>query len=250
MKKILAAGIAAAAFCSAPALAADIPTKGPIYKAPAPVFSWTGCYLGGNLGYGRDRTRFDDIVDPDTTFVTSHKFVGGGQIGCDYQANNWVVGLQGMFDGTDLGGHAFPEAGAGNPSLFTTSKVSWFSTATGRIGYAVNPNTLVYAKGGAAWIHNKYTQSTGALLEFVLQPTRIGWVAGGGVEWAFAPHWSLFLEYDYLNFGSHLFQFTDLRVGGTTFPIVLKQNTQAVLVGINYRFGGDPWGKSPVVAKY
>jgi outer membrane immunogenic protein len=98
MKKLLVAGIAAAAFYGAPALAADLPVKAPAraYVAPAPLFSWTGCYIGGNIGVGWKALRSSDPdgdVEADKTFSG---FVGGGQVGCDYQSGPWAVGIQGM----------------------------------------------------------------------------------------------------------------------------------------------------------
>src|SRR5713226_3547401 len=104
MKKILLAGIAAAALCGAPVLAADMPTKGPVYKAtPAPVVSWTGCYIGGNLGGGWGRGGWDNVGAPFAR-TTPDGFVRGGQVGCDYQFGSLVVGVRGLFDWSNLKG--------------------------------------------------------------------------------------------------------------------------------------------------
>jgi len=89
------------------AFAADL--NKPVYKAsppppPAPVFSWTGCYLGGNVGGAwQHNSAFDAVVDFDTGGDSGNGVIGGAQVGCDYQfANNWVVGVRGMLDWTDV----------------------------------------------------------------------------------------------------------------------------------------------------
>ena len=118
---------------------------------------------------------------------------GGGQIGCDYQIGQWVIGARNMFDGTTIRGGA-----------------TWFDTLTARGGYLVQPNVLLYAQGGVAWAET--TNST-------------GWTAGGGIEWMFVPHWSAFLEYNYMDFGTTSGTFGSVR-----------SDTQTVLVGLNYKF--------------
>src|SRR5262249_2398077 len=140
------------------ALAADLPAR-PVYKAPvAPpiVYTWTGCYIGGNVGYGWQRNKsWDPSAEVSAGSETAKGVVGGGQIGCDYQfSGNWVIGIQGMFDGADVHGtHPNPTQ---TQDIFGF-KTSWFGTLTGRLGYAVTPQTLLYVKGGAAWVHVKHT---------------------------------------------------------------------------------------------
>src|SRR5215218_6002110 len=106
MKKLLAASVALSGLLGSPVLAADLPAKAPVYKAAvaAPLFTWTGCYLGANVGGGWARKRIVDqepepeLIGVDGDRHNSSGVVGGGQIGCDYQMNNWVFGIQGMFD--------------------------------------------------------------------------------------------------------------------------------------------------------
>jgi outer membrane immunogenic protein len=217
------------------AFAADLAVR-PV-KAPPPMFvapSWTGCYVGGNLGAGWDNTT---VTDPTTgaTFgtFTNTAFVGGGQVGCDYQfaATNWVLGIQGMFDGSMLKANAV--AGAAAP--FTIhGELPWFGTLTGRLGYAVVPNWLLYAKGGAAWTHvNASVIDPLGVTRETLGFDQSGWTVGGGAEWKIAPNWSVFAEYDYLGFNDKLV--TSQFFGGTGN---VHQNVQVVLVGVNLRFGG------------
>ena len=251
MKKIFIAGIAAAALFGAPAIAADMPVKAPVYKAPAPVFSWTGCYVGANAGGGWSDKSWRDPPAAPNDDLGSEKgsgFAGGGQIGCDYQSSNWVFGVRGMFDWTSLTSshEEVPFAG-----FFDHSKVKGFETATARIGYALQPTLLVYGQGGFAFAQDHFWRTdtgiaAGGIDADAHSHTRVGWDAGIGVEWIFAPRWSVWLEYDYMGFRKKTTTF-DLVPGPGSFQYEIGQNVQAVLVGVNYRFD---MGKAPVVAKY
>jgi outer membrane immunogenic protein len=219
----------------------------PVYKAPAPVFSWTGCYLGGNIGDGwasKDWANPEGSAPGDRGTAHFNGLVGGGQVGCDYQfAGAWVVGVQGLFDGSGMKGHVLDTA---NNNFDLTTRINWFSTATARLGYAIQPDMLLYAKGGAAWVRDRQVElNLGA--PFALGTfTRSGWIVGGGFERMFAPNWSFFVEYDYMNFGTNRDPL--VLVAGGPHHWDIKQNVQTALFGINYRFGD--WGKGPVSAKY
>src|SRR6266702_2874932 len=152
MKKILLAGVAGIALVAgAPANAADLrvrrppPPPPPPVVAPVPIFSWTGCYIGANVGGAWAHKDFRFTFDEGSH--TASGIAGGGQIGCDYQfAPNWLVGIQGMFDGADLtGDHIVLD------ETFHT-KVRWFGTVTGRLGFLVTPSFLIYGKGGVAFV--------------------------------------------------------------------------------------------------
>jgi len=221
---------------------------------PVVVYNWTGCYIGGNVGGGwakQDQARIDQIgvVGPAPAIYgteTDSAFVGGGQIGCDYQfAGNWVVGVQGQFDwGNIRGSHILPAF----PTFTMFDKTSFIGTATARVGYLFAPQVLAYVKGGAAWTTNSdvLLLPTGGVSESA-NWTRTGWTVGGGVEWMFAPGWSVFGEYNYMDFGTNSVTFTAapglLPVGE---HINIAQKAQTALVGVNYKFnfGG------PVVARY
>ncbi|HEY1979845.1 MAG TPA: outer membrane beta-barrel protein [Xanthobacteraceae bacterium] len=257
MKKLLVACIAAAAICGTPANAADMPIKArPLPTAP--VSSWTGCYAGGNIGAGWQRTSTRDaepLTPPplDTGADTGTGVVGGGQIGCDAQvAPNWVVGIQGMFDGADINGsHVAPFAYALDTTERFSAKADWLATLTGRIGYAVLPQALLYIKGGAAWVRDHYSDvdpTPAVPYVGVANATRTGWTLGGGSEYLLGRNWSVFAEYDYIGLGSDTLPFTYNCGAGCGFNNPYhyseKQNLQTVLVGLNYRIGG------PIVAKY
>src|SRR6266536_3436233 len=163
MKKILLAGVAGIALVAgAPAHAADLrarrppPPPPPPVVAPVPVFSWTGCYIGANIGGAWAHKDFS-VNGFDDGSHSASGIAGGGQIGCDYQfASNWLIGIQGMFDGADLtGDHSF-----GDETFHT--KVRWFGTVTGRLGFLVTPSFLIYGKGGVAFVgdHHSFTEDS------------------------------------------------------------------------------------------
>ncbi|MBR1124012.1 porin family protein [Bradyrhizobium lablabi] len=240
MKKLFAASAGLAALFVSPALAADLPAKAPIYKAAAaPIFNWTGCYVGANIGGGWARKHIVDqepgLEGVDRDRHNSSGVVGGGQIGCDYQVNSFVFGIQGMFDAADITGSGLDLA---NPLLTWTSKNEWFATVTGRVGFAVTPAALIYAKGGGAWVkdHSLLTFATGT--QSTPDRTMNGWTVGGGLEYMFAPNWSVFAEYNYIWLQSNDRATFTRSTDGATFPYDVHNNLQTVLVGINYRFGG------------
>ncbi len=246
MRKLLLGVIAVAALVAGPALAADLRAR-PIYKSPPPVtpyFSWTGCYLGGNVGGAWAYKSVSDPLGSYTPFLAgqdlgSHNaggFTGGGQVGCDYQVGNWVIGGQGMFNWTDLNGNNLQPNGA----VFNDTHIPWMTTATGRLGYTARPNLLVYVKGGGAWVKDDYSSYTsGGLQVAAANVTRSGWTVGGGVEQIFAGGWSWFAEYNYLNFGTNTVTFATNTVPSVLFPIDVQQDLQMFVVGINYRFGAN-----------
>jgi outer membrane immunogenic protein len=234
MKKILLASIATAALCSVSAFAADMPVRAPVYKAaPAPVFSWTGCYIGANAGgdWGSARTTIEGI---DFDRGRGSSGVGGGQIGCDYQTGAWVFGVEGNFDWTGLKINEVDPLVAG---VLGHGKYRWLGTATGRIGYAVD-RSLLYVKGGAAWANVQYTATTAAGVVFAGPNTSTGsgWTLGGGWEYAFAPNWSAKIEYDYLRLKDS-FNINCPTCAVQPTPVLTRQNVSEVLVGLNYRFG-------------
>ena len=242
MRKNLMMLAAAFGLAASQASAADLPRKAPAYVPPAPPpVTWTGCYIGANVG--------GIFTNGDVTFAgvevsrDNSGFAGGGQIGCDYQfAGGWVIGIRDMFDGSSLSRQrtfSFPGA-AGTVDL----KNSWFDTLTGRIGYSITPAWLWYFQGGAAWAKNSADLTIGGFDVGSADRTRTGWTVGGGVEWMFAPHWSAFLEGNYMDFGSTNRNLVT-PVGsvcqfGCGFST--KATATTVLVGVNYRFN---WGKAP-----
>lgn len=196
----------------------------------SPVHNWTGCYAGGNIGGA-----WGEVV-PGLSNEAQHPkgFVGGGQFGCDYQFQpNWVIGLQGDFTGSAARDTSHYTIIA-NVDTFETN-IHWFASATARFGYATGP-WLLYGKGGAAWINARYQRTDLFLLTFVNTDTAThsGWTAGGGVEYALAPSWSVFAEYDFYDFGQHSVTMPG-GLGPITFPS-LRQELSEVKIGLNFRF--------------
>jgi outer membrane immunogenic protein len=247
MKKFFLATVALSALIAAPAVAADLAR--PVYKAapPPPVYgySWTGCYIGGNVGGMWVSKEWFDHEPGDTFFGQSdgtHNpsgFIGGVQAGCDYQfAGGFVIGIAGDYDWTN--------AEASNSALlfpgFTNhSKVKSLASVTGRVGYAWD-RFLGYVKGGGAWEQDEYFQTDG-VISGSLSQTRSGWTVGIGGEYAFTNYLTGFAEYDYYDFGNHdgVFVYNN----ATTFNYGIKETKSVFKVGLNLR-----WGAGPVVAKY
>jgi outer membrane immunogenic protein len=259
MKKIVLGMVAAAAMTGS-AFAADMApryTKAPP-PAPVVVYNWTGCYIGGNLGGGWERTRQTQIAKVDGSVVglnnnfgssTGSAFIGGGQIGCDYQfAGNWVVGIQGMYDaGRIKSSHVIPTF----PTFNSNVSVKDMWTVTGRVGYLFTPQLLGYVKGGGAWTSIDYVVNGTVPVFFnsenAFGVNRSGWTVGGGLEWMFAPGWSVFGEFNYMDFGNKNVNFVAAPgTVGVADVVRTRLEVEQFLVGVNYKFnfGG------PVVAKY
>jgi len=181
-----------------PALAADMPLKAPPIQS---VFDWTGFYIGAHTGYSRGSSNAV-LSDPAST-ATSNFF--GGVIG-GVQAGYNVRLPSGMLLGVEAD-ITFPNYLTSNSvvsSLATarsalTEQWDYVATARGRVGYATGP-WLAYATGGLAWAGERFLNSPAVGSDEKVLNTRLGWAAGGGVEYAFAPHWSARLEYLYSRF--------------------------------------------------
>ncbi len=257
MRKI-SSFIAAAGFAvglSQAASAADLPRKAPPAPPPPPPLTWTGCYIGANVGGAWGRFTLEGPFGGTTDRSTNNaSFVGGGQIGCDYQfAGGWVIGFRNMFDGTtnsrDL---AFNVVDAGGVLVGTGSaelRMRWFDALTGRIGYSWQPNSLLYFQGGAVWSRVEVdvvgTAAVPAAAPLAVpfagsaSTTKTGWTIGGGWEYKFSPQWSVFIEGNYYDFGSRertIFTVAPVCAAGCVFGA--KATAATALIGVNYKFGG------------
>lgn len=160
------------------AMAADL---GPVNVAPPVAFTWTGVYLGANVGGA-----WSTIQDNGFGGGNASGVIGGVSIGYNWQlAPFWVVGIEGDSSWADL---TVP-AGSGD--------VNWIGSVRARLGWTATPTMLVYATGGAAWS----TVSIPGVDTLPANQTKNGWVAGGGVEWMpWDDHWSVRAEYLYYRF--------------------------------------------------
>jgi outer membrane immunogenic protein len=237
------------------AQAADLgAAPAPLYKAP-PVevpFSWTGFYLGGNLGAGWQNSNLTDRFGL-FHFNSNNNatFVGGGQVGANYEfGGNWVVGIEGDFDWFANNNNSVTVTGPLGTTVQGSNNGRWLTTLTGRLGYAYD-RVLFYGKGGGAWVgSNNFTVTnvvTGASASFSNNNTNTGWTAGAGVEWAFTTNWTARLEYDYVGLNSRSFTIPvgfPVGVAGDVFTTRNNRNVQMVTVGVNYLFnwGGGGYG--------
>src|SRR5712692_2135866 len=207
------------------ATAADMPVKAPYIRS---VFDWTGLYVGDHAGFGRGSSTAA-FADPATS-TTSNSFsgvIGGVQAGYNYQLpSGMLLGVE-----ADI---SFPNYLTSNSvvsSLATarsdvTEQWDYVGTARGRVGYVAGP-WLVYATGGLAWAGERFLNTPAIGSDEKTLHTRLGWAAGGGVEYAFAPHWSARLEYLYSRFGR-----ADIAFASAT-QYTSSLDFQSLRVGLN-----------------
>jgi outer membrane immunogenic protein len=233
------------------ATAADLPRKAPAYTPPPPPpLTWTGCYLGVNVGGVRGRFELEGPLGGEASRNGDWGFAGGGQIGCDYQfaGSGFVIGFRNIFDGTtNHRDRDFTVTTALGTATGTADFHNrWFDALTGRVGYSWGPG-LVYFQGGAVWsrVEADITVVTTSLAGTIastgsFSDTKTGWTVGGGFEYRFAPNWSAFIEGNYYDFGSRdRVVFTPVTTA-CQFGCAFSANTTAVsvLAGVNYRFWG------------
>jgi len=240
------AAIAAIALIGTLAVAAEAAAQP---AASAPVPGWTGCYVGGNLGVAWQRNNTVDVTSHpafDTGGDTGTSLGGGGQAGCDYQfaGTGFTIGAQDMFDWASLSsGHRY---GAVGSTERLGTQTHWFDTLTARVGYAVQPQTLVYLKAGGAWAQVDYSDADPASnppYAGHAQKDRSGWTVGAGVEYAVRPNWSIVGEYDYIDLGNSNVPLsyncgTASQCGfPNPYTYRVSHRVQVALIGVNYRFG-------------
>lgn len=279
-RKLTLAGAACMAVLAiSSAGAADL---APVYrKAPVMALAptWTGFYIGGNVGYGWDKgssglSAFatDPVIAPALADVlaagsypssfspNARGVIGGGQIGYNWQVSpQWLFGLETDLQASDIKGSVsqtlFPALFDTTSTSFTKS-IEWFGTVRGRVGFLVNPQWLLYGTGGLAYGRTKTTFGTvdvtsGCIVGGTicaggsLSDVHVGWTAGAGVEAMVAPNWSVKLEYLYVDLGKQTFDIPSFTVP-VTFTTSTHFQEHIVRGGLNYHFN---WG-GPVVARY
>ena len=237
MKKLLLTTTALVVLAS-PALAADLAAR-PYTKAPPPVmaaiYDWSGFYIGVNGGGGWSHNTWDLVGGGREGSHDSSGGTVGGQVGYRWQMGQIVFGVEAQGNWADFSGDNVS-------ALFATrnrTKTDAFGLFTGQVGYAWN-NVLLYAKGGAAVTSNTYSitnATTGASLGST-DDTRWGGVVGAGLEYGFAPNWSVGVEYDHLFMDRQTVSFA--AAGSDS----VKQDVDLFTARLNYRFGG------PVATRY
>jgi outer membrane immunogenic protein len=248
MKKfLLAMAGLGAVVASVPALAADLAVKPkPYTKAPpvvaATIYDWSGFYGGFNAGGGSSRDCWNLVqnagvaVNPAASREGCNSASGaavGGQIGYRVQMSNWVFGVEAQGDWADFNGS---NRNMVLPTLTDRSRLDAFGLFTGQVGYSFN-NVLGYIKGGAAVVGDKYstfTTATNAVVDSA-NSTRWGGTVGAGLEYGFAPNWSVGVEYDHLFLGNQNLNFSG-AAGAAAMTHNISQDTDIGLVRMNYRF--------------
>jgi outer membrane immunogenic protein len=244
----LIAALGLLSLSSAGAMAADLALKAPPPAPPAP--SWTGFYIGVNGGASW-ATAANAINLAGLGFGIGgtlplysqglNGFLGGGQIGYNYQSGNFLVGVEGDGDWTHINGTT--------PCLVEFScsaNMKWTADATVRAGVLPMQNLLVYVKGGASWTDVNYNFSSGSLLGAAsltsnVTETKVGGLLGFGTEYMFAPHWTAKIEYNYVDYGNHTDNHPLTLAAGpvaATINVPVQSSLQAhtVKAGINYLF--------------
>jgi outer membrane immunogenic protein len=229
------AGLAAAA----PAFAADLPYRQPPpAEAPiVPLFSWTGLYLGGQIGYGWGTDTLTVYPWRFGTNYTPNGVLGGAHVGYNLQMNQFVAGLEGDVEGTGISRNFSPGG------VIYDTKIPAQGSIRGRLGVAFD-RVLLYATGGGEFAG--FDTSYSGLGPFNQAHTQAGWTVGGGIEYAVTNNWSVRGEYRYTDFG-HLTDSTPFTFGiGST--VTHHETENAVRAGFSYKFDG--FGAAPFAARY
>jgi outer membrane immunogenic protein len=267
MKKALGL-LGATLLIAGPAVAADLGYR-PVYKMPPPVFTWTGCYIGGFAGGASganvDATELSSssgqfyngtigVPSPPYSYRTDASAIAGGTVGCNWQpgGTQWVLGIEG--EGGYLhskGSVVDPNsvAGAGSDTVDQTKIGDWYAVVAGRLGYAVGP-WFIYAKGGAAF--TKVSSSIidacsaspcgGNLINATGSSSPVSAAAGGGLEYAITDHWTVKGEYLWLGINPS-FSVCGRSAGTTASPAdnfcsghTVGNGISTGKLGLNYKF--------------
>ena len=253
--KTLIASAAFIAIGTAVAAAADMPVNAP----PPPLpFSWTGFYVGGNIGGAWTNNRWTDtlLLTNFNNNSNNRVFIGGGQFGVNYQIGNFVIGGEWDFDWASNHNNNNGVVVPGVGTIVVTNNNRWITTLAARFGWAVD-HWLFYGKAGGGWVGNSDLTvtniTTGVSLSTCSNLNTFnngfnncgnnntgGWLVGAGFEYAFTNNWTVKLEYDYLGLGNRTFLIpaTAPVLAGDTFTSG-NRNVQMFKVGFNYLFN---WG--------
>jgi outer membrane immunogenic protein len=204
--------------------------------------SWAGFYLGGQLGYGTDAVGWRDLgtsslFSPPNSLTRDRGggVAGGGQVGYNFQFNRLVLGVEGSVSAADFD-RSFTSPYFPATDVWS-SKLTWLTTATGRIGYSLD-NWLPYIKGGLAAgnVHTSMVNSaTGAFSQS--SAVHAGWTMGGGVEVKIAPKVSLGLEFMHTDLGRKNDISGPQPGAGTTESYGVSARGNSFMARFNYLFG-------------
>ena len=256
LRRLLMASVGAVALAGTALAAEPPPAPPPVYVPPVPIFTWTGIYIGAQIGYawGTSNTNIGDNFGDFTSFSTNNSgVIGGAHVGYNVQLSQFVVGLEGDVDGSSLSrtvsGTPFIDGRVLVP-VTISSNLNVQGSIRGRVGYAWD-RVLLYATGGVAFAGINGSIST--LFGYdSISTTRVGWTVGGGLEYAVTNNWSIRAEYRYAQFGhSTVFATNSFVIPGLTAVGAFGNRTlneNRVQVGVSYKF--ETAAPAPVVAKY
>jgi outer membrane immunogenic protein len=231
-------------------------TKAPPIAAPT-AFSWAGYYGGLNAGWGWVKDPVDLGAAPGFAAVIAvgqtplsvpleqNGFIGGGQVGYNWQSGVFVTGLEADFQGSNLrGSGSFFYTGPAFPVLTNVnSELDWFGTFRGRVGFTPIPTVLLFATGGLAYGQIKSNTSQVAItapaagnFHGSASDTNAGWTIGGGAEWAILPRWTVKAEYLHIDLGQSTVNITDPAFPGNSAAYVFKDHYDIARAGFNYKF--------------
>lgn len=231
---------AVATLSSVSAFAADLPRKAPPPVVVPPPFSWSGFYIGGHIGGAKvERCLEITLLDAEAC-VDRTGWLGGGQIGYNWQAGQFVFGVEFSGSFADIGGGV--DAGVLPNGWFFESDGKSLLMLTGRLGWAFD-RALLYVTGGAARARATVDFHTAPGVITEASFTRTGWTIGGGGEFAFTPNWSVAVQYNLVDLGDR-----DVFFPGPAVAATVNQEIHVFTLRMNYRFGG--WGGAPVAARY
>jgi outer membrane immunogenic protein len=274
MKKLLlgSAALVALGLGAPAALAADraVPAYAPP-PPPVPVYTWTGCYVGGNAGTSSGKATHSTVPNSIVTGgplgvpapallpaasvgssiagdLNLSGFIGGFQGGCNYQMGMWVVGAEvdGMAtnkEGQNFEGPIAPFAGPGSATFISQTQERWLVTARGKLGLSgwgwFGDKSMVYVTGGAAWAKidtSEFQVGTQTFTGHQESNTRTGWTVGAGYEYALGYGWSIKGEYLYVKFDNYT-TFTQPPFGAQDIaPRSVKLYDNIFRAGMNYKF--------------
>jgi outer membrane immunogenic protein len=219
---------------------ADLARPAPIY-VPSPVvvplFTWTGCYVGGNVGGIWARSDWSDANLGDFGTSSATGAVGGLQTGCNYQVGRWVFGIQGDYDWTNANNNnPVPHF----PSVTDQTQIKSLASITGRVGYAFWDNRFLgYVKAGGAWEQGNFSFQVGTVPVATASATQSGWTIGIGGEYAFLNWLTGFIEYDFYRFGNTNpgpLVCTPAVCGFAANNLGITNNVNVLKVGLNFKF--------------
>jgi outer membrane immunogenic protein len=249
LRSLLAATLCVAA--GSAALAADLPMAPPppprapatYVPAPIPYYNWTGFYIGGNLGGGFGGISLSDTAGSTFTSTTSQSFLGGAEVGFNWQWAGLVVGAEGDFEWLPNTKNTLTATAPGGVATATIND-RWLTLADARVGYAWD-RFLLFAKGGGAFAGQYNSsgtfQGTGTTFGISGPSTNSGWNVGFGAEWAFWGTWSAKAEYVFVRFNNAVLTASPTAPGPFANDAISTNNREISLVtlGLNYKFG--PW---------